>query len=151
MAFRAVTGSTHAIWRSRFASGWQCLPGILGDDTEVTVTYDVTSLSPNGSAFAKELEDSFDAFLGSWRQEITRGFDPRGNEDKEAGQTAGSAVIQRDALATPRTRIDTRLREIHECGDPGGGRLARELVRWLSKRSRRRVLHESVVAVWQGR
>jgi hypothetical protein len=42
----------------------------LGDDTDVTVTYDVTSLSPNGSAFVKELEDSFDAFLGSWHQEI---------------------------------------------------------------------------------
>jgi hypothetical protein len=39
------------------------------------VTYDVTSLSPDGLAFVKEREGSFDAFLNSWRQEIIDGFE----------------------------------------------------------------------------
>lgn len=38
------------------------------------MTYDVTSLSPDGTAFVKKLEDSFDAFLDSWRKEIIDGL-----------------------------------------------------------------------------
>ena len=40
------------------------------DQTRVTVSYDVTSLSPEGAAFAQELEAGYDAFLESWRREI---------------------------------------------------------------------------------
>jgi hypothetical protein len=39
-------------------------------ETEVTVTYDVTSLGPEGAAFVKELEAGYDAFLAHWRVEI---------------------------------------------------------------------------------
>ena len=40
------------------------------DETRVTVTYDVTSLGPEGAAFAEELQAGYDAFLDSWREEI---------------------------------------------------------------------------------
>jgi hypothetical protein len=39
-------------------------------ETEVTVTYDVTSLGPEGAAFVEELERGYDAFLAGWREEI---------------------------------------------------------------------------------
>ena len=55
----------------------RCRPGTSSAETEVTVTYDVTSLGPDGVAFVKELEDSFDAFLNSWRQEIIDGLETR--------------------------------------------------------------------------
>lgn len=61
-----------------------CRPGMSSSETEVTVTYDVTSLSPDGTAFVKELETSFDAFLDSWRQEIIAGFDAGGKSDDQA-------------------------------------------------------------------
>ena len=40
------------------------------DETEVTVTYDVTSLGPEGRAFVDQLSDGYDAFLGHWREAI---------------------------------------------------------------------------------
>ena len=49
-----------------------CVPS-SSDETEVSVTYDVTSLSPDGLAFVNELEASFEAFLDSWRREIIDG------------------------------------------------------------------------------
>jgi hypothetical protein len=36
------------------------------------VTYDVTSLSPEGTAFVNELDSSFDTFLDSWREDDVR-------------------------------------------------------------------------------
>ena len=36
-----------------------CVPGRSASETEVTVTYDVTSLSPGGTAFVKELRGHF--------------------------------------------------------------------------------------------
>ena len=39
-------------------------------ETEVTVTYDVTSLGPEGAAFVEELQGGYDAFLAGWREEI---------------------------------------------------------------------------------
>jgi len=39
-------------------------------ETEVTVTYDVTSLGPDGRAFVEELSDRYDAFLEHWREAI---------------------------------------------------------------------------------
>ena len=50
-----------------------CLQGMSSSETKVTVTYDVTSLNPDGLAFVNELEASFDAFLDSWRREIIDG------------------------------------------------------------------------------
>lgn len=41
-----------------------------GDGTRVTVTYDVTSLGPDGAAFVQELESGYDAFMASWREAI---------------------------------------------------------------------------------
>lgn len=38
--------------------------------TRVRVTYDVTSLGPEGAVFVKELEATYDAFLEGWRQQI---------------------------------------------------------------------------------
>jgi hypothetical protein len=61
-----------------------CRPGMSWSETEVTVTYDVTSLSPDGMAFVKELEDSFDAFLNSWREEIIAGLDAEEEGDDQA-------------------------------------------------------------------
>ena len=46
-----------------------------GRSTDVAVTYDVTSLSPEGAAFVTELEAGYDAFLESWRQEILASLD----------------------------------------------------------------------------
>lgn len=52
-----------------------CTQGESSDVTEVAVTYDVTSLGPEGIAFVKELEASFEEFLEGWRQEILAGLD----------------------------------------------------------------------------
>jgi hypothetical protein len=38
--------------------------------TRVTVRYDVTSLGPDGAAYVKEFEATYDEFLGKWRREI---------------------------------------------------------------------------------
>jgi hypothetical protein len=40
------------------------------DQTRVGVTYDVTSLGPEGAVFVEELEASYDEFLEGWRQEL---------------------------------------------------------------------------------
>jgi hypothetical protein len=39
----------------------------------VRVTYDVTSLGPEGADFVRELESGYDAFLTSWHEEIVKG------------------------------------------------------------------------------
>jgi hypothetical protein len=39
-------------------------------------------------AFVKELEDSFDAFLNSWREEIIAGFDAGAGGDGQASAGA---------------------------------------------------------------
>ena len=41
-----------------------------GEETRVTVRYDVTSLGPEGLRFVEELEAGYDTFLGEWRREI---------------------------------------------------------------------------------
>jgi hypothetical protein len=51
-----------------------CARSASPDETEVTVTYDVTSLGPKGAAFVEELEAGYDAFLASWREEILDGL-----------------------------------------------------------------------------
>jgi hypothetical protein len=51
-----------------------CTQSAPQDETEVTVTYDVTSLGPEGAAFVEELEAGFDAFLADWRLEILAGL-----------------------------------------------------------------------------
>jgi hypothetical protein len=48
----------------------RCDPGASEGETEVMVTYDVTSLGPDGAEFAERLRDGYDAFLGSWREKI---------------------------------------------------------------------------------
>jgi len=48
----------------------RCEPGASDGETAVTVTYDVTSLGPEGAQFAERLRDGYDAFLGSWREKI---------------------------------------------------------------------------------
>jgi len=45
----------------------------LPDGTRVTVTYDVTSLSPAGAEFVRELQSGYAAFMESWRDEILKG------------------------------------------------------------------------------
>ena len=40
------------------------------DACRVHVTYDLTSLSPEGEAFVRELAEGYDAFLDDWRREI---------------------------------------------------------------------------------
>ncbi len=47
-----------------------CAPGASAGEARVTVTYDVTSLGPEGVAFVEELEQGYDAFVESWREEI---------------------------------------------------------------------------------
>jgi hypothetical protein len=47
-----------------------CATGESEDETHVTVTYDVTSLSEAGTGFVEELSASFDTFLEHWRQHI---------------------------------------------------------------------------------
>jgi len=49
-----------------------CTQGESSDVTEVAVTYDVTSLGPEGGAFVKELEASFEEFLEGWRRRFLR-------------------------------------------------------------------------------
>lgn len=48
----------------------RCDPGATGGETEITVTYDVTSLGPDGTEFVEQLRDGYKAFLSSWREEI---------------------------------------------------------------------------------
>ena len=45
-------------------------------ETEVTVTYDVTSLGPEGRAFVDELSDGYEAFLEHWREAILASLRP---------------------------------------------------------------------------
>lgn len=40
------------------------------EQTRVGVTYDVTSLSPEGVAWVEDLESTYDGFLEDWRNEI---------------------------------------------------------------------------------
>jgi hypothetical protein len=47
-----------------------CTTSACGEGTDVTVTYDVTSLGPLGHAFVEELQAGYDAFLESWRRDI---------------------------------------------------------------------------------
>jgi hypothetical protein len=47
-----------------------CVQPASAVETKVTVTYDVTSLGPEGAAFVEELRDGYDAFLSGWREEI---------------------------------------------------------------------------------
>ena len=65
-----------AMGYARFAPGRiagtvevRCSEGASGE-TRVEVTYDVTSLGPEGAAFVVELEAGYDAFLGHWREAI---------------------------------------------------------------------------------
>jgi len=48
-----------------------CTPVEAG--TQVRVTYDVTSLGPEGAAFVRELESGYAAFMEAWRGEILEG------------------------------------------------------------------------------
>jgi hypothetical protein len=50
--------------------GVSCTPGASADECVVEVVYDVTSLGPEGAAFARELEAGYDAFLEEWRAAI---------------------------------------------------------------------------------
>lgn len=54
-----------------------CVEAAEPDQTRVSVTYDVTSLSPEGAAFIKELEATYDQFLDDWRQHIIALGDPK--------------------------------------------------------------------------
>jgi hypothetical protein len=45
-----------------------CTP--VDGGTRVHVTYDVTSLGPEGAEFVRELESGYDGFMASWREEI---------------------------------------------------------------------------------
>jgi hypothetical protein len=47
-----------------------CTEAAKPDQTRVSVTYDITSLSPEGTEFVTELEATYDEFLEEWRQEI---------------------------------------------------------------------------------
>ena len=58
-----------------------CTPSSSGDGTDVTVVYDITSLSPEGKAFVEELRAGYDAFLESWRQEILVSLAADGSDD----------------------------------------------------------------------
>jgi hypothetical protein len=51
------------------------------DETEVTVTYDVTSLGPEGALFVEELRSGYDGFLESWRRDILGGLANGGHHD----------------------------------------------------------------------
>jgi len=50
--------------------GVTCSQGAATGECLVTVTYDVTSLGPEGAAFVQELQAGFDEFLGHWREQI---------------------------------------------------------------------------------
>ena len=47
-----------------------CTPSAAENETDVTVTYDITSLGPEGTVFAEELKTGYDEFLAGWRREI---------------------------------------------------------------------------------
>jgi len=48
----------------------RCDPGATARETEVTVTYDVTSLGSEGAEFVERLHGGYDAFLAGWREKI---------------------------------------------------------------------------------
>jgi hypothetical protein len=68
-----------------------CAEAASSDETQVTVTYDVTSLSPEGAAFVDELKTGYDGFLESWRQEILLAKDggPRDTPHMDARSDVG--------------------------------------------------------------
>lgn len=47
-----------------------CSPAAKQDKTQVSVTYDITSLGPDGAEFVTELEATYNEFLEDWRQQI---------------------------------------------------------------------------------
>ena len=63
-----------------------CTPSSSGHGTDVTVIYDVTSLSREGTAFVEELKAGSDAFLEGWRQEILVSLGADGSNQAAATQ-----------------------------------------------------------------
>lgn len=47
-----------------------CAEAATPNQTRVNVTYDITSLGPEGTEFVTELEATYDEFLEEWRQQI---------------------------------------------------------------------------------
>lgn len=48
----------------------KCLPTTSPGECEVTVRYDVTALAQSGLDFVVSLEDGYEAFIRTWRNEI---------------------------------------------------------------------------------
>ena len=59
-----------------------CTEAAEPSHTRVSVTYDITSLSPEGAAFVEELEASYDEFLEDWRQQIVDGLAGQGSRSE---------------------------------------------------------------------
>lgn len=59
-----------------------CATGVHAGQTRVRVTYDVTSLGPEGAVFVRELEATYDDFLEDWRQRLA-GLRPKAFERRE--------------------------------------------------------------------
>lgn len=59
-----------------------CAAGVHAGQTRVRVTYDVTSLGPEGAVFVRELEATYDDFLEDWRQRLA-GLRPKAFERRE--------------------------------------------------------------------
>jgi hypothetical protein len=72
-----------------------CTQSASRDETEVTVTYDVTSLGPEGAAFVEELETGFDAFLANWRVEILTGLADSDDADTKEGEMSPDSPLTR--------------------------------------------------------
>ena len=66
-----------------------CARSPSADETEVT--YDVTSLRPEGVTFVEELEAGYDAVLASWREEILDGLAGGRDTHGPAGASVATA------------------------------------------------------------
>jgi hypothetical protein len=72
------------------------------DETEVTVTYDVTSLGPEGALFVEEIRSGYDGFLESWAATSSAG-------SRTAVTTTRASVIAAGANPGDQTRPTAEL------------------------------------------
>jgi hypothetical protein len=63
-------------------------------ETRVAVSYDVTSLGPEGLDFVQELEAGYDAFLREWRRENLAGLE----REHRSGARTGREAVEKAGL-----------------------------------------------------
>jgi hypothetical protein len=84
-----------------------CTEAAEPDQTRVSVTYEVTSLSPEGAVFVEELEATYDEFLEDLRQRIVA-LGGAVDAGPAAGQEVGPMTAAPDRVRPGTARLERR-------------------------------------------